>query len=272
MKRMILVLFSVAVMAFACDDGDGGDDDGGGGGGGGDTPADMCGGLCGTGQYCWNGACLNGCTSDENCATDQYCVIDDEFFNEGRCHDKVVPGCQSDNDCEGNQQCKNGVCTTKPTQPAQACEWKPDFTDGCPEAQVCYMAEEEGGTNECYSMPLCGENGACPTEFGGSVCNVKADGTKILPTKTAICLMGVCLTDDNCPGEEKCEDLGGPLGFCDMGMIDTGCETDDDCDTGKVCEMGMCVLDFDDGSCETDDDCLEDEICEFGFCVPNFDF
>lgn len=220
---------------------DGGGDDAGGGGGTGGSGTDMCGDLCQTGQYCWNGVCLNGCTSDENCADDEYCVIDDEFFNEGRCHGKEVPGCEADSDCGANQQCKNGVCTTKPAQPTQACEWKTDLTDGCPVDQVCFEAEEEGLKNECFSMPLCGENGHCPTEYGGSVCNLKADGNKIIPSKTAICLMGLCMIDDNCPGDQKCQTMGGDMGYCDMGM---GCETDDDCAEGEVCESGFCIPDF----------------------------
>ncbi len=86
--------------------------------------------------------------------------------------------------------------------------------------------------------------------------------------------MGACLIDDNCPGEQKCETFAGELGYCDMGMggID-GCETDDDCDAGDVCEMGFCAPDFGhDEGCETDEDCADDEICDFGICMPDFDF
>ena len=103
---------------------------------------------------------------------------------------------------------------------------------------------EAGEQNECFSMPLCGENGHCPTEFGGSVCNLKADGNKIISSKTAICLMGVCLTDDNCPGEQKCEVMFGEMGYCERGMDMGDCETDDDCPEGEVCESGFCMPDF----------------------------
>jgi len=239
MKRMILVVLSATAMALACDSGGGEGGEGGGGEGGGD----MCGGLCLDGQYCWNGACLNGCTSDANCADDQYCVIDDEFFNEGRCHDSEVPGCQSDADCLDTQECLSGACVAQPEEPT-ACEWKPDMTDGCPADQVCIGDPEEGETTECYAMPACGADGSCPTDVAGAVCNVKEDGSKIIPSKTGICLMGLCLGDDDCPAAMDCVSMAGDIGACLPEGMNFGCESDDDCAADETCEMGMCIPDM----------------------------
>ena len=298
MKKWTMVLFAVMALGLsAC----GGGDDDTTNNSNNNSSSDMCGGLCQTGQYCWNGICANGCTSDENCASDEYCVIDDEFFNEGRCHGKAAPsGCTSDDQCASTQVCQMGACVAPVAQPSAACAWKPDLTDGCPAEQLCFQGDEEEGTqSECYAMPGCGVDGACPKDFGGSVCNVKADGSRIIPSKAAICLMGACLADTDCPSGQKCEDLFGGLGYCDMGMgIGDGCETDADCDEGKVCHATMCVpdtgvdscetdadcadgevcqasiciIDMGDGDCQTDDDCGADEVCEMGFCMPDMGF
>ena len=273
MKRFVLLFaLSLALGLAYCDSGDS-DDDGGGGGGGG---ADMCGGKCISGQYCWNGICANGCLSNGDCAADQYCAEDD-FFPEGKCVAKVVPGCASDADCASTQVCKNKTCVVKPAENAPACAWKPDMTDGCSELEVCIEEMDEAGNDlpgECYAMPACGEDGSCPTDMGGATCNVKTDSKKIIPSKSRICLMGLCLSKDDCPSEWDCQKVQGDIGVCFPGGFgDGGCETDDDCDAGESCTMNMCVPGGGgDGGCETDDDCDMGEICVDGFCEFDMGF
>ena len=123
------------------------------------------------------------------------------------------------------------------------------MTDGCPDTQVCFEEYDENDTltdSECYAMPACGEDGSCPTTIEGGVCNVKDDGSKIIPSKSAICLMGLCLDNGDCPANQECSTFGGEIGACMPEGMMSGCETDEDCDAGEVCETmtGMCMPDM----------------------------
>jgi len=258
MKRLSVFLALVFFFALAnCDGGGDGDDEKGGDTssqqgdddtGQKDPPKDLCGGLCVDGQYCWNGVCVNGCLSDGDCAENQYCVEDD-FFDQGHCSKKEATGCTSDSDCEGSQVCKVGACVVE-TPESPGCGWKPDMTDGCSSVEVCLDEKEEGGGGTCYAMPACGEDGSCPTDVSGGVCNVKDGGAKIIPSKGHICLMGVCLGNDDCPTNMECMKAFGDLGGCvPEGMME-GCLEDEDCEDDEVCEgamgdfPGTCVPDF----------------------------
>jgi len=238
MKKMFVVLMAVVGLAWiGCDSGDGGS--GGDTGNGGNPPAgDMCGGLCQTGQYCWNGVCVNGCTSDANCDANKYCAID-EITKDGSCQPKQVSGCTSDADCAETQECKVGACVTPSVENEGACEWKPDMTDGCSEYEVC-VESENGTTTQCYAMPACGQDGSCPKDVAGGVCNIGADGKAIIPSKTSICLMGLCKADTDCPSEWACTKVAGDIGACMMGgVMPGGCSTDDDCEEGEKCMGAM---------------------------------
>ena len=178
-----------------------------------------------------------------DCAADQYCQEDD-FFDEGKCVPKD-PGCTSAADCATGQECKSGLCVAKVESPA-TCEWQPNMTDGCAEVEVC-VGDESGTTNKCYPMPACGEGYTCPTGTTGALCNNDGNA-KILTAKADICLLGLCKTNDNCPGEYTCDTslTGGlPFGYClPAGM--GGCEDDTDCPDGEVCDdfSGMCMPDM----------------------------
>jgi hypothetical protein len=283
MKKLLSVLFALVLVVgiAACDSGGDGDGDGDKKPDG--TATDMCGGLCVDGQYCWNGLCANGCLSDGDCASNQYC-LEDDFFPEGKCVPKEAQGCTSNGDCEGSQECKKGACVAPvppAAQPAADCKWKPDMTDGCPDSQVCFEEYDENDTmtdSECYAMPACGQDGSCPTTVEGGVCNVKDDNTKIIPSKSAICLMGLCLDKGDCPSTMECMIVQGDIGVCfPEGMGLDGCEDDDDCDAGMVCELmtGLCTPDMGGvENCEMDEDCADGEVCDefLAQCVPDMDF
>ena len=246
MKRtLILIIAGLALALTACGGEDDDDNDNNGKGG-----KDMCGGLCIEGQYCWNGICVDGCKSNGDCAGDQFCDIDD-FTGDGHCQNKTAPtGCTSNSQCEGTQVCKSGACVAKPVEQVTGCEWKSDMTDGCPDYEVCIQEEEDASGNplpgDCYAMPACGETGQCPTDVAGAVCNEKADGNKIIPSKARICLMGLCLANTDCPSSQTCQTFGGGIGICAPEGVFDGCETDDDCEEGEECEpmSGMCIPDF----------------------------
>jgi len=240
----------------------------------------MCGGLCVEGQYCWNGVCVDGCLTNDNCADDQYC-LEDEFFDQGKCVPKEAQGCANDDDCEGAQVCQKGACVTpvaEEDQPTDGCQWKPDFTDGCPDSQVCFEEYDEEGKltdSECYAMPACGEDGSCPIDVEGGVCNEKADGKKIIPTKARICLMGLCLSNADCPTTMMCYKFAGDIGGCmEKGLM---CESDEDCDEGEKCDSitDMCAPDMGGGDgCDSDEDCDDGWVCDdfAKQCVPDMEF
>ncbi|MBM4355522.1 MAG: hypothetical protein FJ109_17325 [Deltaproteobacteria bacterium] len=241
MKKVRFTIIAALFLALAGCDGGGGDDNNGGGGGGG---GDMCGGKCVDGQYCWNGICVNGCLSNGDCAADQYCV-DDEFFDQGHCSLKEATGCASNSDCTSPQVCKLGACVTEAAEPPPAgCEWKSDMTDGCEANEVCIQEEEDAEgkplPGDCYAMPACGEDGSCPKDVTGGVCNEKAAGGKIIASKGRICLMGLCYGDTDCPEKMECMKSFGDLGACmPEGMNPGGCQTDDDCPEGEKCQGAM---------------------------------
>ncbi len=253
MKKLLAVLFVLvlAVGIAACDSGDSEDDNG--DAVNSEQPTDMCGGLCVDGQYCFNGLCVNGCLSGNDCASDQYC-LDDEFAIHGKCVPKVPQGCTSDGDCAVTQECKKGACLAPvpaAEQPDADCKWQSDMTDGCEATHLCVEKYDDSMENvissECSGVPACGDDGTCPVDLGGGVCNLKADGTKVVPTKSAICLMGMCLGADDCPSGMECLNPLGGLGACIPKMdIPAGCESDDDCDGGLVCNtmIGQCVPDM----------------------------
>jgi hypothetical protein len=250
-KWFVIFAVTLAFGVVACDSGD---DDGNKEDNGKkeENAKDMCGGLCVSGQYCWNGICVDGCLSDGDCAANQYC-LEDDFFDQGKCVPKQAQGCSSDNDCDGQQICQKGACVTpvaEEDQPAGGCEWKSDMTDGCTETEVCFQEMDDEGNDlpgECYNMPACGEDLSCPTEVEGAVCNVKEDGKKIIPSKSKICLMGLCLDESDCPSAMECFKMYSDIGACiPEGMMGGGCEADEDCGEGEVCETftGTCMPDM----------------------------
>jgi len=237
MKKFLVLMFVSCAFVFSyC-----GGEDGPGG-------SDRCHGQCITGQYCWNGICVDGCKSNETCAADQFCDIDD-FTGDGHCQNKQASGCTSNSQCTGEQICKQGACVTPPEEQTTGCEWKTNMTDGCGDYEVCIQeeadAEGKPKPGDCYEMPACGETGNCPTEVAGAVCNEKADGSKIIGSKGRICLMGLCMADTDCPSKMKCEKFYSDIGGCMPEGMMGGCETDADCAEGEECEMGQCFPSMD---------------------------
>ncbi len=239
MRRCLGVIAVFAALAvFSCAGEDEVDENSGG---------DRCGGTCLTGQYCWNGICVDGCLNDDTCAGNQYCDIDD-FTGLGHCQNTTPAGCEDDAQCMGEQTCKMGACVTPPVEQETGCEWKSNGTDGCTEYEVCIQEEDAAGELEpgdCYEMPACGQNGECPTQVSGAVCNEMPDGTKIISSKARICLMGLCMEDTDCPTEMSCMKFYSDLGACVPEMF-AGCEDDSDCGDSEVCEpmSGQCIPDM----------------------------
>lgn len=202
-----------------------------GGGGDGDRLPCSSTNKCPSGQFCFNGICALGCTSNDNCADDQYCDTADlgpPYF----CKNKTVPACPS-TPCAEGQTCRNGLCSATEVVSTQ-CTPTPSGNDGCDKYAVCLDDDEEGPQPAaCFSFPPCPEDGMCPAGTTGAVCN---DGH--LPNKGRFCMTGLCSTSLNCPTDWKCvkQASNQPLGFCSSAGPNAMCFQNSDC------LSMMCVL------------------------------
>jgi len=174
---------------------------------------------CPAGQFCFNGLCAIGCTSDGDCASNQYCDTEWDML----CKNKVVPTCSSDDDCAASQICVNQYCSTPP--PNTSCNPENPFMDGCASDSLC-LEDFDTEKSACYSMPPCGENNSCPAGLQGAVCN-----TDYLPNKDNICLIGLCETASNCPSDWFCVRFAAndPLGICSGGTFGDLCTANSEC-------------------------------------------
>ena len=235
MKRMMMAF--LLVLTVGCGNTTGGDDTngggGGGGGGGGSTlPQGLCNAnnRCPDGQFCFNGICAPGCTSNKDCGDSMYCDTEDigpPYY----CKNKSVPTCTADSQCAQSQVCLKGLCSLKPPEAKAACE--PDRAgsaeDGCDKYSICNDPNEENNTKQdayCASFPPCPQSGVCPTGQFGAVCN---DG--YLTGKARFCMEGLCRDNSNCPSSWNCVKpyTNAVLGFCSSGAPGMPCTDNAQC-------------------------------------------
>jgi hypothetical protein len=106
-------------------------------------------------------------------------------------------------------------------------------------------------------------DGACESS-DSSICTSNTD----CPGNLNLCLDGIC-TQVQCVANFYCTNATLPI--CDLttntcvANTISGCESNADCDDGKVCKLpaGQCV------DCLTNDDCYSDEICSGNICITN---
>ena len=185
-------------------DGDGDEGEGEGSEGEGEPNPELCSSSnpCPSGQFCWNGSCALGCTSDDNCDDDSYC-------NVNHCAPTEVPTCSDDAECGDGFACVFDYCAVIPVEP-EGCRWNDNLQDGC------------AGN----------EDGDCPVGEAGAVCN---EG--YIPTKERICLVGLCATQADCPANLRCVVFAGDVGSCNPpGVQGSPCTVDADCIDGLTCD------------------------------------
>lgn len=218
---------------------------------------------CPSGMFCFNGLCAIGCTSNENCADDQYC---DGLY----CVNTEVPTCTSDSNCYEGQICVQGVCSTPP--PSTTCD--PDQVvsgnDGCDNYSLCIDGDDDGPEDPaCYTMPPCAEDGTCPVGAYGAVCNNE------YINKARICLIGACESEANCPSGNVCCKIGNaPIGGCvPEGQADLlGCGSGGFPGGGGGSGGGGDECFSEGDFCDSDEECCDGLICEgadlgLGICV-----
>lgn len=265
------VAFALSLFALACGAvQDAAEAAGAGGNGGGNGPGGVPEGFCSAsnacpaGQFCFNGLCAPGCTSDTNCDADKYCDTIALL-----CVPREVVTCETGG-CPDSYACVNGYCVIEVSEPL-GCEWKENGTDGCASNELC-MQDEEGVPGECLQFPACPQDLDCPVGTQGAVCNVD-----YIPSKGRICLVGLCHEAADCPQGLQCEFFGGgeTLGFCmPAGQLGSQCDVDADCADGLACISAapgfpaMCQPDGGGaggqgggGGCTFDGDCAAGEFC-----------
>ncbi len=186
---------------------------------------------CPEGERCFNGLCALECSQGEDGSCPPYqhcreslglCVYDNAFV------------CENDGDCAESQVCVLGFCSTAPTT---SCDVFSPYDDGCLEFERC-LDPDGDGVGACYSLQACEFSDTCPVGHAGALCNVDPVTTDPrLPNKDAVCLLGMCETDANCPANWTCVRLGGDAapGLCSDGSPDSACKD------GSQCASGTCV-------------------------------
>lgn len=199
---------------------------GSGGGGGGSQVIELwCSSSrpCPSGQFCFNGLCALGCTSNANCRSDQYCDTEGDRL----CHNTAVPTCNVAGDCAEQQICTAGFCSTPPPQTTCDPDKAPSGNDNCDSRSVCFDEGDHGNPMpRCHTFPACAADKTCPTGTSGAICN---DG--LIPNKEKICLIGMCDTVSHCPANWACvrglqTDV---LGFCSPKTAGAPCASAADC-------------------------------------------
>ena len=178
---------------------------------------------CPNGQFCFNGVCALGCTSDGNCASNQYC----DTASTGLCQDISVPTCGGDSQCASSQVCSTGFCSTPP--PTTVCNVTLDGSDGCNAYSICVQNTDNSGnaTTNCQSYPACARDGSCPKGTMGAVCN-----DDYITGKDRVCLAGLCAAaSSDCPTNWKCikANPNDVLGQCSDGSFGQACDANADC-------------------------------------------
>jgi hypothetical protein len=224
----LLTLANVGCVVLAPGDGGGeGEGEGEGGEGEGEPNPELCSASnpCPSGQFCWNGFCALGCTSDDNCDADTYC-------NVNHCAPTEVPTCSDDAECDDGFACVFDYCAVIPVEP-EGCQWNDNLQDGCAGNEVCLGDDPENDVDgECTQLPPCPEDGDCPVGEAGAVCN---EG--YIPTKDRICLVGLCATQADCPSSLRCVVIAGDVGSCNPpGVQGSPCTVDADCSNGLTCD------------------------------------
>jgi len=198
---------------------------------GGKNPTESC-EVCDPSQsvtaWVWSDskACKR-CLSDDDCEEDERC-------EDGVCVLKPEPQCAATKPCEPGYTCVNGVCEAIGPRP---CTDDTDCEDGerCADG-ICEVI----GPRPCTDDIECEDGEEC---FEGQCRDVAHP----------------CTLDSECAEGERCVQ-----GVCDP--VGSPCSEDDDCGPGKYCVAGSCTS-TPPPACSVHADC-PGEACVEGVCVP----
>ncbi len=153
--------------------------------------------------------------------------------------------CQSDDECQPEAFCQDGVCT------ALLAEGLP-----CGDDAQCVSGHCVGGA--CSACPACGEGEACQE---GECKSLEPAGSPCFNSwecQSGYCHMMLCT---ECGPAKDC----GEDEFCWQGLCHARKGLFQPCTDGFMCKSGYCV-DFVCQECGDDADCADNEFCEVGIC------
>ncbi len=238
------------------------------------------------------GNCTPGCEAWERCDLNNKCVALEEYCNTYNDCGGDKPICDSrTHKCTYNCQpeCNSWeICTEDKVCKADTGRYFCNDASDCKSGQICnshHKCEYDNCHPECEGWQTCNENGECVTSSGrcdpevgcerntgvSFTCNPethtckKDDGVctpvcKLWQTcnmhNECVAADGYCAENKDCSNGEKCNSLH----KC-VPLNNTGCGTNDDCNSWEYCEDGQCKLQH--GSCNLVEDCLGDSVCNF---------
>ncbi len=195
------------------------------------TGENMCGLsmiTCQAGQYCDNEFCSPGCTSDNNCAGNQFCSITEGSL--GTCLNCVKQTQQSSNNTSTNNTSSNNTSGVSP-----ACETIVNAGVTC---ELIEANESAAAKTACTAEPAADANVVLTC-----VNAANADCAQITQ-----CFGGAsgCETDNECDQEaSQFHEI------CSGGSCTFGCRVDADCGQDYICDLelgfgdaGGCTPDF----------------------------
>jgi hypothetical protein len=200
----------------------------------------------GAGTTCVNSVCTATCVGGAACPQGYYCEGDSGF--DEICAPNTAFSCFDVTQCPAGQTCTGvdltgpvpvpGFCTSQELLGdggRQNCSNTPP-NDGCSPGALCFQTAV--GTFTCEAMPACSQDGTCPPTGGGSTCNVRADGGRLLEGKQRICLLGLCSANSDCPSTRPhCVHGDGGIEntACFTGTLNSSCFTSADCNAPLKC-------------------------------------
>lgn len=248
-------------------------------------------------------AVFTPCFDQTECSVGEFCQIPEGAFS-GECR----PGCDADDDCEGDTVCDVAryTCVPRPCVDDGECPngyCDPDaaacLPSGCSSTRPCPQIDDrvwicEPRTHDCWPLlPCCAPDGTCSLAVEG-LCPEDAQQLPAESTCAPNPCERRCARDRDCPlgqycapGAARCRD-GCRLDRQDACEIwqychdetrtcvdRPGCQSDDDCPPPlEGCDLatGGCRLPCSmktQCSCVADEDCPSDMICDADFvCAP----
>ena len=208
---------------------------------------------CGENSYCEDYKCVDGCTVDTDCESDQFCLS-------GRCKEKIKTG---DKGCNGDEQCLEGICSD-----GECVECTTNDLSNCAQDGTQYCSNDvctdykqllDDCTNneECGPGQFCNDYNYCGSYYREKTCASDKllfwNPNELYQTANVefpICVQciddGDCLPGDVCNSRKLCVDQCDSLGLsetCGDKMYCNGSQCVDRLESGTFFETEKTELD-----------------------------
>jgi hypothetical protein len=144
------------------------------------------------GGRCVNSYCVATCTGGTACPAGTYCG--GLAFPDDVCAAVDTVTCSSNLQCPFAQGCLSGHCVSLEAvgDGGQEVCAVGVAQDKCAPDAICYSL---AGVPRCVGLPLCGQDGGCPSGAISRACNLLPDGGHVVAGKGALCPLEECGTD-----------------------------------------------------------------------------